>query len=767
VRKLLWSALVLCAGVTLTQADTLRRVRVEADNAPDVARNLERAGYDVLEGSVQAGEFQVVVSVEHLQNLIDLGLKTEVIEIGRPLRDIIADQMAIDSIPAGYPDLAGIYAEMNAKAAAFPAICQVVDLNVRYGTPTTYEGRHLFAAKVSDNVASDENEPAVLIIANFHAREVNAVTVVLYALNMLTSQYGVNPAVTNLVDNYEIWLAPTWNPDGYNYVYTVDNDWRKNRHVFSGGTGVDCNRNFPVGWESTCSGDLDPASETFKGPSVASEGETKTLMAWSQERHFTRVIDYHSYGREVLRSYVCLTYPWATWVDTEAAGLAAASGYSSTRDPSADGEHYEWQFAYMGAGANLIEIGAEFQPTYASAQSEAAQLWPGIIYAINRAAPLWGFVTNEVTGQGIPAAINYPSVSFVNGETNAAGRFGRYNIFAPPGTYTLALTLAGYENLTLTSVPITATSTQLNIPMTPAPPMVHYNGGEQVAVNVPTTISWLNPKPDWRYQVQVAANYGSIGNVVDSFERTTLGTDYVTGGDAPWSINTLHALAGTRAARAGSIGNSQSSWMTRSAGPGNISFWYFVSSEANGDFFNFYIDGTRLVHASGAGAWTQFTQTLGAGQHELKWEYAKNASTIGGSDSVWVDYLQLVADNTNWVDVTALTPLGASATAWTPTTLGTTYRVRARSYHADATYGPWGMSAANFTVANVPVLVGDLNCSGAVGFDDINPFVQRLTDPAGYAAAYPSCPAANADINGNGSVGFDDINPFVALLTGH
>lgn len=62
-------------------------------------------------------------------------------------------------------------------------------------------------------------------------------------------------------------------------------------------------------------------------------------------------------------------------------------------------------------------------------------------------------------------------------------------------------------------------------------------------------------------------------------------------------------------------------------------------------------------------------------------------------------------------------------------------------------------------------LVGDLNCDGSVNFADINPFVLALTDPAGYALAFPNCAIANGDINDDGSVNFGDINPFVALLT--
>ncbi len=64
----------------------------------------------------------------------------------------------------------------------------------------------------------------------------------------------------------------------------------------------------------------------------------------------------------------------------------------------------------------------------------------------------------------------------------------------------------------------------------------------------------------------------------------------------------------------------------------------------------------------------------------------------------------------------------------------------------------------------VPVVPGDVNCDGAVDFDDINPFVLRLTGVAGYRAQFPNCADVHGDVNGDGTVDFDDINPFVALL---
>ena len=67
---------------------------------------------------------------------------------------------------------------------------------------------------------------------------------------------------------------------------------------------------------------------------------------------------------------------------------------------------------------------------------------------------------------------------------------------------------------------------------------------------------------------------------------------------------------------------------------------------------------------------------------------------------------------------------------------------------------------------NCNMLNGDTNGDGVVNFDDINPFVLALSNPAGYIAQYPNCFLSNADMNGDGHVDFSDINPFVTLLSG-
>lgn len=81
----------------------------------------------------------------------------------------------------------------------------------------------------------------------------------------------------------------------------------------------------------------------------------------------------------------------------------------------------------------------------------------------------------------------------------------------------------------------------------------------------------------------------------------------------------------------------------------------------------------------------------------------------------------------------------------------------------------WGTGAA-LTVDNIyfgeegVVGKGDMNCDGFVDIDDVEPFVQALTDPAGYIAAYPDCDILNGDVLEDTAVNGLDIAAFTTLL---
>jgi carboxypeptidase T len=369
---------------------------------------------------------------------------------------------ALPVAPPNYLDLDGVVARMQEFAAAYPAIVRFVDVTESYGTPVTFEGRRMYALKISDNVSADEDEPAMLIVANHHAREIITPVIALTAAERLTAGYGTDPQITAAVDGHEIWIAPTWNPDGYNHVFVGDNFWRKNRRVFASGVGVDQNRNYPQGWSTSCGGSTSVNSETYRGPSSASEAETRTLMTWSQAERFAKVIDYHSNGREVLYGYRCLSHPFTNWMRQEAIALSQSSGYGgAVRLPSAEGEHYEWQFARMGAYAFLIETHSEFQPPYESAVEEAEMLWPGILTVLERPISITGHVTDATTGAPLAARIDVLNVAFPNGEANGSGGpYGSYHMFLPPGTYDVRFSASGYAPV-VNRVSVTAASSEI------------------------------------------------------------------------------------------------------------------------------------------------------------------------------------------------------------------------------------------------------------------------------------------------------------------
>ncbi len=61
----------------------------------------------------------------------------------------------------------------------------------------------------------------------------------------------------------------------------------------------------------------------------------------------------------------------------------------------------------------------------------------------------------------------------------------------------------------------------------------------------------------------------------------------------------------------------------------------------------------------------------------------------------------------------------------------------------------------------------EMNCDSAVNGEDIAAFLLAIIDPAGYAAAYPTCDVYGGDLNCDGSVDAADIEPFVNCVLGN
>ncbi len=404
--------------------------------------------YDVIEN--KAYEIRLVVNDKELSKLKKAGHQIQIIRKGSPLKERLKTS-DLKSLPTGYQSLEEMYAQMQEVATAYPDIAKLIDVTSAYDMPATFEGRHLYILKISDNVNQEEDEPDVLIVSNHHAREVVTPVIALHAIEQLTSNYGTEPEVTSLVNNHEIWIAPTWNPDGYNYMYHVDDMWRKNRRVGEYGIGVDQNRNYPFLWDSDHSGSTDMSSNIYKGPSAGSEPETQTMITFSEDQRFEKVMDFHSSGRQVLWGYYDPNHPFDAYLQSEALNLAMSTSYFGTdniRRPSSNGEHYQWQLGKNGSQAFLIETHTEFSPSYESAQEEAVQVWQGIKWFLERKIPLSGHITDSITGEPLEASIGFKGIYFQNDEANFSDkRYGYYHQFCPPGTFTMRFSAEGYTNV--------------------------------------------------------------------------------------------------------------------------------------------------------------------------------------------------------------------------------------------------------------------------------------------------------------------------------
>src|SRR5262245_6449088 len=117
--------------------------------------------------------------------------------LAAPLTASAADFPSKD---AGSHTYAEMVAEIQKAETDHPDIVNVFSIG------KSYQGRNIWAAKVSDNVDTDENEPEVLFDGLHHAREHLTVEQTLAILRWLSDDYGTDDEVTNLVDTREIWI---------------------------------------------------------------------------------------------------------------------------------------------------------------------------------------------------------------------------------------------------------------------------------------------------------------------------------------------------------------------------------------------------------------------------------------------------------------------------------------------------------------------------------------------------------------------------------
>lgn len=172
-----------------------------------------------------------------------------------------------------YPTHKQIEAFLKKTVALNPKIAKLISIG------KSVQGRDLYVVKISDNVEIDEVEPEFKYISSMHGDEITGRELTQFLIKDLIEGYGKDQKITDLINNTEIYIMPSMNPDGSKLRQRAN------------ANGYDLNRNFP----DFTRGDMN----TSAGRQV----EAQAIMKFQGERNFCLSANFHG-------GAVVVNYPW-------------------------------------------------------------------------------------------------------------------------------------------------------------------------------------------------------------------------------------------------------------------------------------------------------------------------------------------------------------------------------------------------------------------------------------------------------------------------
>uniref|UniRef100_A0A8C1F0V3 Carboxypeptidase A1 n=1 Tax=Cyprinus carpio carpio TaxID=630221 RepID=A0A8C1F0V3_CYPCA len=200
-----------------------------------------------------------------------------------------------DFVYTAYHDLNSIYSFMDMLVAENSNLVSKIVIG------QSYENRPLNVLKFSTGA----NRPGIWFDTGIHSREwVTQASGIWFAKKIVTD-YGRDPVLTDILNNYDIFLEIVTNPDGFAYTHSRDRMWRKTRKPNPGSScvGVDPNRNWEIGFGGP-GASSNPCSQTYHGPSVHSEPEVKAIVDFVKSHGKLKAfLSIHSYSQMLLYPY--------------------------------------------------------------------------------------------------------------------------------------------------------------------------------------------------------------------------------------------------------------------------------------------------------------------------------------------------------------------------------------------------------------------------------------------------------------------------------
>lgn len=226
------------------------------------------------------------------------------------------------------------------------------------------------------------SKPKFLLVANMHGDEITGREVLMQFIKELLFSYGTDPKLTNIIDQLDIYLMPSLNPDG------AAKGKRGNGH------NVDLNRNFP-----------DFTTSDNQNTILGREPETMALMTWQKNKNFVLSANFHG-GAEVVN------YPWDTTdalppgvdiikdISLHYAQKADYIGNSTTFENGitngyawyeVNGGMQDWNNYYENNPHITIELSDDKWPAYSRMQYYYQENREALIYLLEKAAEDFSF----------------------------------------------------------------------------------------------------------------------------------------------------------------------------------------------------------------------------------------------------------------------------------------------------------------------------------------------------------------------------------------
>ena len=292
-------------------------------------------------------------------------------------------------------------AQVVAAIDASPAASAIVDAYTYRGSTGTGVVAAQARTMLSDNLAApasvsrdphpvyairigkvrDGSKTGVLAYAQEHAREWVPPLVTIETAERLLRNYATHGPTKQLVNNLDIWIVPSVNPDGGHYSFYDFASQRKNmtRHCESTGNydvnsrtswGVDNNRNYDQyslfdgfsGASSSCT------SGTYAGPSELSEPENRNVDWIASKPNIKFAMNLHSSGNYFM---------WSP-------GAYATPGRISAPRPTLEQEGFFWGSSsrilteikkHRGLSVTPARTGPISDVLYSAAGNSGDMLW--------------------------------------------------------------------------------------------------------------------------------------------------------------------------------------------------------------------------------------------------------------------------------------------------------------------------------------------------------------------------------------------------------